>query len=215
MKEQKFYPNIPYNKSKRTKFFTLMGLLIVSMGLVAGLMVSLKQIPFAVIFGVLALMFLVLIPSALKSHPIKPDVPEIVVNGKDITLQNKTFKSVDIDKVLVTITLSPISKIDSENKQYVLDMASTHPQEPMLGSVDVYLKKSPKIKRSEEVIYTTVDDCIGAATAIVNAGVKHYGIFFNLKKTTEKAKFTLQKTVEEKHESLSDVSKRDRLKQLI
>ena len=65
MNEQHFYPNIAYNRASRKKFYTLIILLVACMGLVVGLMVSLDQYLFAIFFGVIILMALVLIPSAI------------------------------------------------------------------------------------------------------------------------------------------------------
>ncbi len=214
MQEKKFYPNIAYNKAQRTKFFTLTMMLVVCMGLVVGLMVAIEQMVFALMFGMLIIMVFALIPSALKNNPIKPNVPQIVVKGKEVTVQGKTRAGKDIEKVIVTITLSPVSKLASENKEFLKQVAQTYPEEPFLGTVDVYYKKSLHLKRSEEVVYNTVDDCIGALTAMLSAGVKHYKILFSLKKFTEPATFSLKKE-EVKEARLSDVSQKDRLKQLI
>ena len=129
MNEQHFYPNIAYNRSSRKKFYTLIILLVACMGLVVGLMVSLEQYLFAIFFGVIILMALVLIPSAIKSHPVKAGVPLITVNNKEITTQGKTYRAQDIDFVSVTILLNPVSKLDSENKAYAKTMAQKLPEE--------------------------------------------------------------------------------------
>lgn len=213
MQEKKFYPNVIYNREQRTKFFTMIILLVACMGLVVGLMVSIGQFVFAVVFGALLLMVFALIPSALKNNPVKPGIPQIVVKGKDITVQGKTRQAKDIENVIVTITIPAVSKIASENKEYLEKVASTYPEHDYLGTVDVYYKKSLHLKRSEEVVYNTVDDCIGALNAMVSAGVKHYKILFSMKKLTQTATFSLKKE-EIKEEHLSDVSKKDRYKQL-
>ena len=213
MNEQNFYPNLEYNRANRKKFFSLMILLVACLGLVVGLMVSIQQYMFAIFFAIIILMALILIPSAIKSHPVKAGVPLITVNNKDITAQGKTYKPQDIDFVHVTVILNPVSKLNSENKEYVKKMASKLPEEMMLGNVDIRLKKG-LAKRGEEVIYTTVEDCIGALTALVGAGVKHYKIVFNLKKINETAQFSITKA-ETKKQSLSDVSQKDRMKQLL
>ena len=214
MQEKKFYPNIAYNRAQRTKFFMLTMMLVVCMGLVIGLMVAIDQMMFAILFGAFLIMVFALIPSALKNNPIKPGIPQIVVKGKEVTVQGKTYAGKDIEKVVVTITLSPVSKLASENKEFLKQTAQTYPEEPFLGTVDVYYKKTLHLKRTEEVVYNTVDDCIGALTAMVSAGVKHYKILFTLKKFTEVATFNLKKE-DIKEARLSDVSQKDRLKQLM
>ena len=193
MQEKKFYPNIAYNRSQRVKFFTLTVMLMACMGLVVGLMVAIEQYMFAVLFGSLILMVLFLIPSALKNNPVKPNIPQIVVKGKEVTVQGKTRLAKDIEQVVVNITLAPVSKLASENQEFLKQTAKTYPEEPYLGTVDVYYKKSLHLKRSDEVVYNTVDDCIGALTAMVSAGVKHYKINFSLKKFNETATFPLKK----------------------
>lgn len=211
--KQHFYPNVLYNRSERRRFYTLIILLFACMGLVAGLMVQLGQYPFAIVFGVIAILALLLIPSAVKSHPIKADVPLITVDNKEIIVQDKKVNPHDIETVLVTVLLAPISKIASENKEYVKQMASILPEDMMTGNVDIHLKNGVA-KKSEQVIYTTVEDSIGALTALVGAGVKHYKIIFNLKKINEVANFSITKA-QVKKVSLTDVSEKDRRKQLI
>jgi hypothetical protein len=211
--EQKFYPDLQFNRANRSKFFTLLVLLVACMGLVVGLMVSLEQYMFALTFGMILLITLFLIPSAIKAHPVKPGVPMITVRGRDVEVQGKSYRAQDIEHVYVTVLLNPVSKLDSENKEYVKKMAQKHPEEMMTGNVDIRLKKGI-VQKNKEVTYTTVEDCLGACAAIIGAGVKHYTIIFNLKKINEKAAFSLTKA-EVKKPTLSEVSEKDRRKQLI
>ncbi len=211
--EQSFYPNVEYNKANRRKFFTMMILLMASLGVVIGLMVSINQMIFAVMFGVILLVTLFLIPSAIKSHPVKADVPVFTVKGREITVQDRTYSVKDIEFVSVTAMLFPVSKLTDENKAYVESMAEKYPEEKLIGNVDIRLKKG-LAKKGQDVIYTTCDDCLGACAALVGAGVKHYGIVFNLKKINVPAKFSITK-VETKKQTLGDVSEKERRKQLI
>ena len=50
--QKKYYPNVEYNRSKRNKFFVLISLLVLCMGLVVGAMVYSGQIMFAIFFAV-------------------------------------------------------------------------------------------------------------------------------------------------------------------
>ena len=219
IKEQKtnnelnFYPNLQFNRANRNKFFTLLILLVACMGLVIGLMVSIKQYMFAITFAMVLLIVLFLIPSAIKAHPVKAGVPLITVRGRDIEVQGTTYHAQDIEHLAVTVLLNPVSKLDSENREYVKQMASKHPEEIMTGNVDIRVKKS-LAKKGQTTIYTTVEDCLGACSAILGAGVKHYTVVFNLKKINERAQFNIAKT-EVKKPALSDVSEKDRRKQLI
>ena len=213
MEEKKFYPNIEFNKSKRKKFFMLLILLVVTMGLAVGLFVSMGQWMFALMFALILGIMLFLIPSTLKTHPVKPDVAQITVCNKQITAGEKTFTAQEVQSVSVNVMLAPVSKLDSENKEYVAKMIKKYPEEECFGNVDILLKASPTVKKGE-VIYTTVDDCLGALTALVAAGVKHYSIVFSLNKITEKAQFSITKE-ETKKQTLTDISSKDRMKQLL
>ncbi len=211
--ELKFYPNLQFNRANRKKFLTLLILLVACMGLVIGLMVSIKQYMFAITFAMILLIVLFLIPSAIKAHPVKAGVPLITVRGREIEVQGTTYHAQDIEHLAVTVLLNPVSKLDSENREYVKQMASKHPEEIMTGNVDISIKKS-LAKKGQTTIYTTVEDCLGACSAILGAGVKHYTVVFNLKKINERAQFNIAKT-EVKKPTLADVSEKDRRKQLI
>ena len=59
-----------------------------------------------------------------------------------------------------------------------------------------------------------MNDVLTATADIVNAGVKHYAIFFSMKKIYEPAAFTLTKK-EKKTAKLTDVSDKERRRQII
>lgn len=215
MNEQNFYPNLDYNRQNRKKFFTLIILLIACMGVVVGLMVTIQQYLFAAVFGFIIIMTLFLIPSAIKNHPVKSDVPVLSVQNKTFSVSGKTYNVSDIDMISVTVLLNPVSKIKDENLKYLQETAKKFPEEKMLGNVDVRLKKGVA-KKGEEVLYTTLEDCLGACVALVGAGAKHYSIYFNIKKLNEKAQFSITKVETQKQKiTLSEVSAKDRLKQLL
>lgn len=210
---RKYYPNLEYNRSKKTKFITLSALLLVCMGLFIGAMVAAEQW-WGLLIAVFLLLFIgALVPSVIKGYPTKQGVPELVVYGHDVTVRDKQMRSTDIEKVVVTVLLSPVSKLAEENKAFVKEFAAAFPEEPCFGTVDIYLKPGPKVKKGE-VIYLTVEDCMAAAVDLVNAGVKHYSIFFSLKKIYEPARFSLTKK-EKQTAKLSDVSEKDRRRQII
>lgn len=211
--EKKFYPNIPYNRSRRTKFWVLMTLLSLSMMVVIGMFIAINQIPFAIAFLVFLILPLTLIPSTIKSYPVKENKPVLTVSGREIVAQDKNLLPLDIDRVEVTVLLPAVSKLRSENEAFIKEQASRFPEEECFGNVDIVLKPGPKVKKGE-VLFLTVDDCLGALTALVGAGVKHYSIAFSLKKLREEAKFSITKE-ETKKQSLSDISAKDRMKQLL
>lgn len=212
-KEQNFYPNIEYNKSRRVKYFSLLILLTLCLGMVIGSMVATKQWMIAAFMGMILVMMLIMIPSVIKNHPVKKNVPELTVYGKDVTAQGKQLRVQDIEKVVVNITVPTISKKTDENQQYLKEVASTYPEEPYLGTFDIYLKPGPNVKKGE-AIYMTIDDCLTAASVLIEAGVKHYAIGFSMKKWYEPATFSLKK--QEAHQTkLTDLSEKERLKQII
>lgn len=87
------------------------------------------------------------------------------------------------------------------------------PEDECFGTLELTFKPAAKVSKGE-VRVVTVEDCLGALVAMVDAGVKHYSITFSLKKFFETAKFSVTKT-EIKQQKLSDVSKKDRLKQIM
>lgn len=212
-KPKSYYPNLEYNKSKKIKFSSLFVLLVVCMGLFIGAMAARSEWMGIVLVAVLLLFMGMLLPSVIKGYPTKPGVPEITVSGHDVTARNKEIRANDIEKVVATVLLNPVSKVKSENEAFVKEFASTFPEEPCFGTLDIYLKPGPKVKKGE-TIYLTVDDVLSATVDLVNAGVKHYNIFFSLKKIYAQAGFSLTKS-EKKTAKLSDVSEKERRKQIM
>jgi len=210
--QKKYYPNLAYNRSKLTKAVTLSILLVVMMGLFIGSMIAGKQW-WVLTIAVIMLLFVAFIAvSTIKSYPTKPDVPELTVYGHDVITRGKQFRTNEIEKIVVTVLLDPISKDNKENKEYIKEVASKFPEEQCFGTLDIYFKPSPKVKKGE-TIYLTIEDVLGATVDLVNAGVKHYGIYFSLKKLYEPAAFSLTKT-EKKKAKLSDVSDKERRRQV-
>ena len=208
-----YYPDIAYNKSKKGKFIALSVLLVVCMGLFIGAMAVKSQWWGISLAAVLLLFVGMLLPSVIKGYPTKPDNPELVVYGHDVTARDKQLRTNDIDKIVVTVELAPVSKNKAENLEFVKEFASKFPEEPCFGSMDIYLKAGPKVKKGE-TIYLTMNDVLTATADIVNAGVKHYAIFFSMKKIYEPAAFTLTKK-EKKTAKLTDVSDKERRRQII
>ena len=214
MQEKKYYPDVAYNRSRRNKFYMTLALLVVCMGLSVGAMIAIKQYLFGILFGVIIIFMFTLIPAVHKNYPIKQGVPQLVINNKEIIACGKTLKHSDIEKVIVNVPITPISKIESENKAHLAEWAAEMPDGDVFGNIDILLKQGPNIKKGE-TLYVTVDNCLGALTDLVSAGVKHYRIGFSMKKYYEEAKFSITKNEIKKQANLSDVSAKDRLKQLI
>lgn len=211
--QKKYYANLEYNKSKRVKFFALFGALIVTMGLVIGSFIALGQYGVSIISALVLIFIGMLIPQTLRNYPVKTDEPLLVVNGREITVGKDVFRAQDIENVRVSVELAPVSKLDSENKEFLKNYASKMPEDECFGTLELTFKPAAKVSKGE-VRVVTVEDCLGALVAMVDAGVKHYSITFSLKKFFETAKFSVTKT-EIKQQKLSDVSKKDRLKQIM
>lgn len=213
VKPKSYYPNIAYNRSRKVRFFTLFMLLVVVMGLFVGAMAVKSQWWSIGLIAVLLLFMGMMLPSVIKGYPTKQNVPEITIYGHDVNARGKQLRSNDIEKVVATVLLNPVSKDKKENEAFVKDLASSFPEEPCFGTLDIYLKPGPKVKKGE-TIYMTVENVLSATVDLVNAGVKHYNIFFSLKKIYEPAAFTLTKN-EKKTAKLTDVSEKERRKQIL
>ena len=212
--EKNFYPDVEYNKSKRIKFFSLYALLFLTMGVTIGAFISIGQWWIA-IFSLAVIIFIgCFIPQTIKSYPVKKGVPQITVANREVKIGGQTFHIQDVENARVLIELAPVSKIPSENKAFVQDFASKMPEDECFGTVELSFKPNVNGIKKGEVRYAYVNDCLGALTAMVDAGLKHYAIGFSMKKIYEPAKFSITKT-EIKQQKLTDVSQKDRLKQIM
>lgn len=207
-----FYADVEYNKSRRVRYIVLLLLLFLVMGLMIGTFVASKQWMFVIVLGAVLLIMASLIPTVLKNYPVKNEAVLTLV-GREVFVQGKTLRTADIEKVIVNVEVGAVSKNNDENKEFLKQVASTFPEEKLLGTVDLVLKSGPKVKKGETV-YMTLSDSIGAVVALVNAGVKHYAIGFSLKKFYEPAAFSITKTEKQKAK-LTDVSEKERRRQII
>lgn len=211
--EKNFYPDVEYNKSKRIKFFSLYALLFLTMGVTIGAFISIGQWWIAIFSFAIIVFVGCFIPQTIKSYPVKKGVPQITVSGREVKICGQTFHVQDIDKARVLIELAPVSKVPSENKAFVHEFASKMPEEECFGTVELSFKPGVNGIKKGEVRYAYVNDCLGALTALVDAGLKHYVVGFSMKKIYEQAAFSIKKT-EVKQAKLTDVSQKDRLKQI-
>lgn len=214
MEEKNYYPNVEYNRSRRNKFYVTLALLVLCMGLAIGAMIAISQIFFALFFLVIIILMFTLIPSVIREYPVKTGVPALTVKNKVIYCQTKELVAADIEKVVVNVPVAPVSKLDSENKEYLKQFSAKYPDEKVFGTLDIFLKANTKNKKGE-TLYLSIEDCLGALTTLVAIGVKHYEIGFSLKKFFEPAKFSITKNETQKQNKLNDLSQKDRLKQLI
>ena len=84
-------------------------LLVVCMGLFIGAMAARSEWMGIVLVAVLLLFMGMLLPSVIRGYPTKPGVPEITISGHDVTARNKEIRANDIEKVVATVLLNPVS----------------------------------------------------------------------------------------------------------
>ncbi len=212
--EKSFYPDVSYNKSKRIKFFSLFALLLICMGIPAAAFITLGEWWIAMIILVVVLVVACFIPQTLRNYPVKSGVPQLEVSGREVKACGKTFHVQDIESARVIIELAPVSKIDSENKAFIKKFASKMPEDECFGTIELTFKPYTAGVKKGESIFCVVEDCLGALTALVDIGLKHYAIGFSMRKLYEAAQFSITKT-EIKQQKLTDVSQKDRLKQIL
>ncbi len=212
----KFYPDIAFNRKERNKTVILSTLLILLMGGmgVTILLGNKEGGTFSFISGVLTLVCLVfaisMIPSAFKQYPVKNE-PLVEVKPREIVINGTTYKTSDVTEARLTFTVEPVGK--KEDNQKMLDsLAAQEPPRKTTANLDFAVKdiKDGKTK----TVYTTIADGYEALLAVYSAGVKHYSIVYSMKKLVAKSTYNLNSSVTADGTKLSDLSKKDRLKQL-
>lgn len=204
---ENFYPNIAYNKSKRRKFFIFFILAVLVFASLTALFAIKKKVNLVMIGAFIVLILLLLLPRIFTMYPTK-DIPLISIDKKLITVNGTTLRLSDIISVNCNAYFQA-SAIESEEIAKELKSACDNPTEFVyMGDCDIVIKG----KRKEEVVYTTINDVVGALQALVNFGVRNYKLAFSYKKFYEVSsyKFTRETT-----EKIEDISKKERLKQLI
>ncbi len=209
---KEYFVNVDYNKSKRLKFFVLYTIMVFLSIIMIGAFAAFKQWWIVILFLVLLVVFAAFIPQTLKNYPVKNAAPSLIVEGRTVYIDGQAFRASDIENAKVIIEFAPVSKIDSENRKFVSDMAAKMPEEECFGSIEISFR--PGVVRKGEVRVVTIEDCLGALVAMVDAGIKHYAIIFNMKKIYEPARFTITKN-EIKQAKLTDVSAKNRRKQIL
>ncbi len=184
------------------------------MGITAGAFISIGEWWVAIIAFTVILFIACFIPQTIRNYPVKKGVPQLTVSGREFKACGRSFHAQDVENARVIIELAPVSKVDSENKKFLKDFASKMPEERCFGTIELTFKPYTAGVKKGESVFCLVDDCLGALTSLVNAGVKHYAIGFSMKKLYEPAKFSITKT-EIKQQKLTDVSQKERLKQIL
>ncbi|HBF44515.1 MAG TPA: hypothetical protein DDW16_02635, partial [Clostridiales bacterium] len=156
----------------------------------------------------IVLMLLILLPRVLGNYPTK-NSPVIVVDKKEIIVNGASvLKLSDIIEVNCTVIFQPESKFQDEIAEEIKKAAENPTETEYLGNCDITFKAG----RKEEVLYTTVNDVVGALQALVNFGVRKYKLAFAYKKAYEVSNYKFYKEIPD---VVENVSKKERLKQLI
>lgn len=212
----KFYPDIAYNRKERNKTVVLSMLLVLVMGgMGVTILLGYKEGgTFSLISGILTLVCLIfaisMIPSAFKQYPVKNE-PLIEINPREITINGVNYKISDVTEVRLTITVEPVGK--KEDNQKLLDtIAAQEPPKNTTANLDFAVKdiKEGKVK----TVYTTIADGYEALLAVYSAGIKHYSIVYSMKKLVANSTYDLNNSVVADGVKLSELSKKQRLKQL-
>lgn len=204
---ENFYPNVAYNKSKRRKFLIFFILVALVFASLTALFAIKKNVMLVMIAGFVVLLILLLFPKVLGMYPTK-EIPLISIDKKELVVNGMALKLSDIISVNCNAHFQA-SSIESEEIAKELKAACDNPTEFLyVGDCDITIKG----KRKEEVVYTTINDVVGALQALVNFGVKRYTLAFSYKKFYEISNY---KFVRETTDTMENVSKKERMKQLI
>ncbi len=213
----KFYPDVIFNRKERSKTVIMASLLIVLMGGM-GLTIILGGVKssggtMAFISGALTLVCLVfavsMIPNAFKQYPVKNE-PLIEIKPREITINGTPYKLSDVTEVRLTLTLDSVGKKEDDKK--MLDaIAAKEPPKNTTANLDFAVKEA---NGKSKTLYTTIADGYEALVAVFSAGVKHYSIVYSCKKQAVKSTYDLNSSVTASGEKLSELSKKQRLKQL-
>ena len=206
-----FFINKEYNKGKRKKAIILFILLMIALFfttivfLVSGKMLGVFLI---VMVGLMACLFF---PPILKSYPIT-DMPMWDIGEKEVSFgTNFKLKLTDIISVDVRVDYYSESKDPNVIKEE-LEHASKNPlATKYFGTFDVHVQG----KKKEEVCYSMIEDNVGALQALVDFGVKKYNLTFYCKKQLVVSQYKFKKNNTSVGGDLSELSQKDRRKQLI
>ena len=212
----KFFPDIERNRKERAKTIVLAAVLMimmVGMGLTFFIGGAKTDSTLTFVMAAITIVILVfavsMIPSAFKQNPVK-DEPIIEITPREAKINGETYKISDVIEVRLTITVQPVGNKE-ENEKFMKSLADKEPEKGVTANVDVAVRdKGGKSK----TLYTTVKNSYEALVAFFNAGVKRYAIFYSMKKITKKSAFDLGNTKNEDGIKLSQISKKERRKQL-
>ncbi len=209
--DMEFYPDIAYNKAKRRKFFILFAITMVCMlGLLSIMIVNDPKSLTVFLFMFVILVLLILLPSVLKSYPVNGK-PIIEIGDKQIIYHGKYVVELkDIVGFKCNVLHPCTSRIPAEMIDELTEVGNHLTEEIRFGDVDLIIKGEKK----NETLYATVIDCVGAAQALVDFGVKDYTLYVYYKKQVIDPKYKFTRTLKD-DEKIDKLSKKERIKQLL
>ena len=206
-----FFPNTEYNKAKRKKFWVLMIVAMLALfGLLTVCLINDPKSAFTVTVAFFILFLLILLPSVLKSYPVNGK-PVIEVGEKQVIYNGKYVVELkDIVGFKLNVFHPCASRIPTEIEDELTEVGKKLDEEIRFGYVDLVIKGEKK----EETLYGTVLDCVGAAQALIDFGVKEYVCFVSWKKHVITPAYKFIRKVSDE-ENVINVSKKNRRKQLL
>lgn len=213
----KFYPDIAFNRKERSKTVVMASILILLMGgmgvtiLLGGMQNeggSLSYISGAITL-VCVIFAVCMIPSAFKQYPVK-EIPLIEIKPRELIVNGTSIKPSDVIEVRLTYTVDAVGKKE-DNQKMLESLADKEPPKNTTANVDFYVKE-PNGKT--KTLYTTVANSYEAIIALFSSGIKHYSIVYAMKKQAIKSTYDLNSTQLQDGSKLSELSKKQRLKQL-
>ena len=210
--QKEFFPDIEFNRKRRTKLVTFYVLLAFLPGGFAVWLFTTGNSMMGILMAGMLVLLVTMIPSSLAQYPIKRK-PLITFEGKSVKFgANEYVKVADILAVSICIEVPQVSKVNQENRDFLLQVASTKPTEPVLGACDVTIRNE---KGKEVIKYAIIEDCIGALEEFLEIGVKKYRILYSQKKLTEEAKYKMVAPNGASQQlTLEDLSEKEKMDQL-
>lgn len=210
--KREYFSNVEYNRSKRRTAITLSALLLVVCLAFASLFIVKRDVPFSLIFLLMAVFPILTIPQTLKNYPIDSSKPVVTVTDKQVTVLNQTIELKSITSVRVIIELLP-SKLDSENVKILSDMVSVYPGDVYYGNLDVFYVGEDGKKKT---LFSHIEGVVGALETFLELGVKNYSLSYSIKKNSVKSEFDFKANLKKRlNEEVQKTSNKSKTKQLI
>ncbi len=206
-REGKFYPNVEYNRKKRTKYLVLSAVAILLSLAFAAWMVSSGNY-FGLIMLAIVVFAVVLLPKAFKENPVRRFVV-LDVNEKEVDVAGKLISRSDITSVKAIVYLGSVGN-SLENRKFIEEAAISRPPSNMTGSIEIAYKVNGKVQYE----FAVIEDVVEALALFVNDAKVQYGLGYSLGKDYRVSLYNLKAFFNEE-ENANETSSKDKMKQLI